>query len=149
MRYKKLMANYLDKNNVLSFAKDGKIILGIDDNITDEAISLAYKNDIEISKMSLIKPKAVERVVVTVIGKDSTGIIADVSSICKEYSVNILDINQTVLHGDIFTMAMVVDICNASIDIENFHIKLVELGKSRDLKINVHHEDLFNFMHRI
>ncbi len=143
------MSSYIDKNNVLSFAKNGKIVLEIDDNITDEAIEIAANNSIDVCQMSLVKPKNVERVVVTVVGRDSTGIIADVSGICKEHIINILDINQTVLHGDIFTMAMVVDINNASIDIENLHNRLVELGKSKDLKINVHHEDLFNFMHRI
>ncbi len=143
------MGNYIDKNNLMSFAKDGKIMLDIDDNITDDALLFASKNGIDVCKMILMKPQTVERVVVTVVGKDTTGIIADVSGICKDNIINILDINQTVLHGDTFTMAMVVDINKASIDLEGFHSKLLELGKEKDLKINVHHEDLFNFMHRI
>ncbi len=143
------MGNYIDKNNVLSFAKDGKIVLDTDDNITDDAVSLASKNGVDVCQITHIKPKAVERVVVTVVGRDTTGIIADVAGICKDDDINILDINQTVLHGDTFTMAMVVDINNASVDLEGFHSKLVTLGDEKSLKINVHHEDLFNFMHRI
>ncbi len=143
------MGNYIDKNNVLSFAKDGKIVLEVHDSITDDALLFANKNSIEVCQLVSIKPKTVQRVVVTVVGRDTTGIIADVAGICKDNNINILDINQTVLHGDTFTMAMVVDINNASIDLENFHKKLSLLGEEKDLKINVHHENLFNFMHRI
>lgn len=143
------MGNYIDKNHVLTLAKEGKIVLEADDTITDEAILFAYQNNIDVYKLTHIKPKLVQRVVVTIVGKDTTGIIAGITTLCKEYNINILDINQTVLHGDIFTMAMVVDINESTKSLETLNQKLLEFGKEKNLKINVQHEDLFNFMHRI
>jgi len=143
------MGKYIDKNNILSLDKDGRVILEDDDTITDDALLFAHKNNINVYKLSRIKHKSVERVIVAVVGSDSTGIISDVTTICKESQINILDINQTVLQGDFFTMAMVVDINDSNINLEIFKTKLLDFGKEKQLKINVQHEDLFNFMHRI
>ncbi len=143
------MGRFINKNNILSLSEDKKIILSDDDSITDDAISFAYKNGVNVYRLEHIKHKSVERVVVTVIGTDSTGIIAGATTICKDNSINILDISQTVLHGDIFTMAMVVDIKNASVELENFKEQLLDFAKDKNLQINLEHEDLFNFMHRI
>ncbi len=143
------MARYIDENNVLSLGENGKIILEEDDTITDNALLFAYKNNINIYRLSSVKHKTAERVVVTVVGSDTTGIISGIATICKENQINILDINQTVLHGDFFTMAMVVDINESSINLEAFKKSLLDFGEDKKLKINVQHEDLFNFMHRI
>ena len=143
------MARYIDENNVLSLGENGKIILEEDDTITDNALLFAYKNNINIYRLSSVKHKTVERVVVTVVGSDTTGIISGIATICKENLINILDISQTVLHGDFFTMAMVVDINKSSINLEAFKTSLLDFGEDKKLKINVQHEDLFNFMHRI
>ena len=48
------------------------------------------------------------RAIVTVIGKDHVGIIADVTALLAQYGVNVLDISQTVLQ-EYFTMIMLVD----------------------------------------
>ena len=45
------------------------------------------------------------RAIVTVIGKDKSGIIAEVSSVLAENDVNIEDISQTIVSGN-FTMIM-------------------------------------------
>ena len=47
--------------------------------------------------------------VVTVLGRDRVGIIADVSRLLADYGINIKDISQTIL-DDIFTMVMMVDL---------------------------------------
>ena len=88
------------------------------------------------------------RSIVTVIGKDSVGIIANVCAILAKYGVNILDISQTVLQG-YFTMIMVVDTAGATISF----IELAELlerdGAERGLTIHIQREDIFEAMHRI
>ena len=86
--------------------------------------------------------------VVTVVGKDTFGIIARVSQILFENKVNIKDISQTIME-DIFTMIMIVDLSKASADIKDISTKLEELGKSIGLSILIQHADLFNAMHRI
>ena len=88
------------------------------------------------------------RAVVTVMGKDRTGIIAATSGLLAENDVNILDITQTILQ-DLFTMVMLVDIEKAKIDFKALGTKLEDLGKELGVEIRVQHEDIFNSMHRI
>ncbi len=88
------------------------------------------------------------RAVITVIGKDTTGIIAAVSNVLNERKINILDINQSVL-SDMFVMVMLVDISEVASDFASLSQKLTELGDKMGLKILAMHEDIFNTMHRI
>ena len=88
------------------------------------------------------------KAVVSVIGRDSVGIIAKISAGCAKYSANIVDISQTVLN-EYFTMMMIVDINNLSIPFNEFVDKMSAEGASNGLDIHVMHEDIFNSMHRI
>jgi ACT domain-containing protein len=88
------------------------------------------------------------KAVVTVIGKDTVGIIASVSAECAKYSVNIIDITQSVLK-DYFAMIMLVDINTISTAFSDFSDRLSELGREKGLDIRVMHEDIFNAMHKI
>jgi ACT domain-containing protein len=91
-----------------------------------------------------IKMKAV----ITVVGHDSMGIIAKVSTVCAEVGANIEDISQSVLK-DYFAMVMVVDIDKLNIPFNGLVDKLTDLGKQNSLDIRTMHEDIFNSMHRI
>ncbi len=88
------------------------------------------------------------RAVVSVVGRDSVGIIAKVSGGCAECGANILDISQTVLN-EYFTMIMIVDIQNLTVSFDAFVDRMAELGNQVGLEIHVMHEDIFNSMHRI
>ncbi|ADU27530.1 ACT domain-containing protein [Ethanoligenens harbinense] len=88
------------------------------------------------------------KAVITVIGKDMTGIIARVSSICSENKINITEATQSVLQ-DVFAMIMLVDMSSAQIDCAGLSDKMDGLGKEMGLTIHVMHENLFNSMHRI
>lgn len=88
------------------------------------------------------------RAVITVIGKDTTGIIAAVSGVLKEKEINILDINQSVL-SDMFVMVMLVDISSSKVDFAALSGELTDLGDKMGLKILAMHEDIFNTMHRV
>ena len=88
------------------------------------------------------------KAVVSVIGRDSVGIIAKISAGCARYSANIVDISQTVLN-EYFTMMMIVDIDNLSIPFNEFVDKMTAEGASNGLDVHVMHEDIFNSMHRI
>ena len=79
------------------------------------------------------------RAIVTVVGKDRVGIIAQVCTLLSQQDVNVLDISQTVLQG-YFTMIMLVD---ASVKL------LEEKGREEGLVIHAQREDIFNAMHRI
>lgn len=88
------------------------------------------------------------RIIITVIGQDRVGIIASVSGILAENSVNILDISQTILQG-FFAMVLVADREKSSVDLSSLKEKLNQLGTELGVKIDAQHEDVFRYMHRI
>ncbi|MBO5091731.1 MAG: ACT domain-containing protein [Clostridia bacterium] len=88
------------------------------------------------------------KAVVTVIGKDSVGIIAEVSMECAKHKANIVDITQSVLK-DYFAMIMLVEIEKMETEFAVFQRELSELGQKKGLDIRVMHEEIFNSMHRI
>ena len=88
------------------------------------------------------------KTVVSVIGKDSVGIIAKVSAICAECNANILDITQSVLE-DMFVMVMMTEIKDINCSFAEYSDKMKALGEENNLDIRVMHKDIFNSMHRI
>ena len=86
--------------------------------------------------------------IVTVIGQDKVGIIANVCTLLAENNVNILDISQTILQGN-FTMVMAVDIGAATAPFGELSAALAELGKEMGLSIRIQREEIFNAMHQI
>ena len=88
------------------------------------------------------------RTVISVMGKDTVGIISKVSAICNDCNVNILDITQSVL-DDIFVMVMLTDISESNWDFATFSDRLKSMGTENCLDVRVMHEDVFNSMHRI
>ena len=88
------------------------------------------------------------RAVITVLGKDTVGILASVSAACATHRVNILEVTQSVLQ-DFFAMMMLVDIANADIPLDSFADELNALGQQQQLSVHVMHEDIFTSMHEI
>ena len=88
------------------------------------------------------------KAVITVTGKDSVGIIANVASECAKYDANIVDISQSVL-SEYFAMIMLADIDKLSVPFSDFVDALAGVGKGKGLEIHVMHEDIFNTMHHI
>ena len=86
--------------------------------------------------------------VITVVGRDRVGIIAGVAGLLASVQVNIKDISQTILQ-DVFTMIMLVEISQMTIDIKELGKKLETLGQQIGLSIRVQHSDIFDAMHRI
>lgn len=86
--------------------------------------------------------------VVTVIGKDTVGILAKVSTLCAEYSVNVEEVTQSILK-EMFAMIMLTDVSKLTVPFSEFADKMKELGEKEGLSIFVMHEDIFNSMHKI
>ncbi len=86
------------------------------------------------------------KAVITVIGKDRVGIIANVSSFLAEKSVNILDISQTIMQN-MFCMIMLVKLEDDNVT--EVSEGLEEVGKELGLSIHLQREELFESMHRI
>lgn len=88
------------------------------------------------------------KAIVTVVGKDTVGIIAGVCVELAGYNVNVLDISQTVMQG-YFTMMMVVEVSESKIPLAELAQKLEEKGKEMGLSIRLQREDIFEAMHRV
>ena len=88
------------------------------------------------------------KAIVTVIGKDTVGIIAEVCTLLAARGVNVLDISQTVLQ-EYFTMIMLVDVSGCACPFVDLAEELKQHGAERGLSIRIQREDIFNAMHRI
>ena len=88
------------------------------------------------------------KAVVTVVGKDRVGIIAETCVTLASYNVNILDISQTVLQ-EYFTMMMVVDVSGANLPLSLICQQMDAKGQEMGLSIRIQREDIFEAMHRV
>lgn len=88
------------------------------------------------------------KAVVTVIGLDSVGILARVSSVCAEHNANVIDVTQSVMQK-LFTMIMLIDISDLNSDFAALQSSFNALGEKIGMKIHIMHEDVFNSMHHI
>ena len=88
------------------------------------------------------------RAIITVVGKDTVGIIAKVCTYLAENQINILDISQTIV-SDYFNMMMVVDANKSTKDISELINDLDAIGNEIGVVIKCQREEIFNKMHRI
>ena len=88
------------------------------------------------------------KAIVTVVGKDRIGIIANVCSLLAHYQVNILDISQTVMQG-YFTMMMAVDTAKSEIPFVELAQKLEAKGEEMAMSIRLQREDIFDAMLKV
>ena len=89
-----------------------------------------------------------KKVVITVVGKDSVGIIAKVCTYLAENDINILDISQTIVQ-EYFNMMMIVDFGKTKKDFLVAANELEAVGESIGVIIKAQREDIFDMMHRI
>lgn len=88
------------------------------------------------------------RAVITVVGKDTVGILSKVSGICAEFNANVTEVTQSVLQ-DMFAMIMLVDISKLDRSFSELVDRMNALGEDMGLKINTMHEEIFNTMHTV
>lgn len=88
------------------------------------------------------------RAIITVVGKDTVGIIAKVCTYLADNQINILDISQTIVQ-EFFNMMMIVDMTKSSKSFDTISAELTQLGKETGVQVKIQLEDIFNKMHRI
>lgn len=88
------------------------------------------------------------KAVITVLGKDTVGILAKVSAACAEEGVNIIEVTQSIMQ-DLFAMIMLADIKDSNVTVDDLSKKLDKVGEEMGVKVHVMHEDIFNSMHKI
>ena len=88
------------------------------------------------------------KAIITVVGKDTVGIIAKVCTYLAENKINILDISQTIVQG-YFNMMMIVDLTNVNSTFDSINSSLVQIGEGMGVQIKCQREEIFDKMHRI
>ena len=86
--------------------------------------------------------------VISVLGRDATGIVAEVAVELRECGVNIDDISQTLL-GEIFSMTMIVTLNTDVADFNTAQERLAAAGERIGVQITLQREDVFQFMYKI
>ncbi|SDH98233.1 ACT domain-containing protein [Pseudobutyrivibrio sp. 49] len=88
------------------------------------------------------------KVIITVVGKDTVGIIARICTYLAGSGVNVLDITQTIVQG-FFNMMMIVDIEKATKNFGEIQKDLESLGDEIGVQVKAQKEEIFEKMHRI
>lgn len=89
-----------------------------------------------------------KKVIITVVGKDTVGIIAEVCTYLANNKINILDISQTIVSG-YFNMMMITDMESSTADFTKVVDELNELGDKIGVNIKAQKEEIFESMHRL
>lgn len=88
------------------------------------------------------------KTIITVVGKDTVGIIAKVCNYLADKQINILDISQTIVQ-EYFNMMMIVDMEKATKPFEQIAEELEQVGDEIGVRIKCQREEIFTKMHRI
>ena len=89
-----------------------------------------------------------KKTIITVVGKDTVGIIAKVCIYLAENKINILDISQTIV-DDYFNMMMIADMSQSVKSVSEVSDNLDKLGEEIGVIIRCQREEIFNSMHRL
>lgn len=92
--------------------------------------------------------KTADKTIITVVGKDTVGIIAKVCTYLAEAQINVLDISQTIVQG-YFNMMMIVDVTEKDTQFTQICDDLEKLGKEIGVNIRCQREEIFEKMHRL
>ena len=92
--------------------------------------------------------KSMKKCIITVVGKDTVGIIAKVCTYLAENKINILDISQTIVQG-YFNMMMITDMEKAEKDFGEIAKDLDVVGEGIGVTIRCQRAEIFEKMHRL
>ena len=89
-----------------------------------------------------------KKYIVTVLGKDSTGLVAQVSDFCWKKDLNIEEIKQEIIDGNFF-MLMSVDAEQSKSSFKEIQDGLVKMGEKIGLQVVLYDTEIFKTMHRV
>lgn len=89
-----------------------------------------------------------DKIIITVVGKDTVGILAKVCTYLANNKINILDISQTIVQG-IFNMMMIADNTNSEKEFDQCQKELDQIGEELGVQVKCQKEAIFEMMHRI
>ena len=88
------------------------------------------------------------RAFITVIGRDTVGVIARISTVCSELNINIQDVTQSILQ-EMFCMIMLMDLSKCTVSHEELRSRFAQAGAELGMQVNVTRQEVFDAMHKI
>ena len=89
-----------------------------------------------------------KKCIVTVLGKDTVGIVAKVCTYLAADRTNILGISQAIIQG-YFNMMVIADVTELDKDFTQLCDEMVALGQEIGVSIHCQREEIFEKMHRL
>ena len=88
------------------------------------------------------------KAVITVIGRDTVGVVAKVSAVCAELNINIEDVSQSIMQ-DMFCMIRLVNLNGCTVDSAAMRERFSALGKEMQMQVTVTRQEVFDAMHTV
>ena len=88
------------------------------------------------------------KAVITVVGKDTVGVVARVGGVCGNLNINIEDVTQSIMQ-EMFCMIMLVDLSRCNVSHEQVREALADLGKEMGMQVTITRQEVFEAMHHI
>jgi len=88
------------------------------------------------------------KAIVTIVGKDQVGIIANVCSQLAACNINILEISQKIMDG-FFTMMLITDLSGCEKPLDEVSDLLSVCAKGKTLSIRIQREEMFDAMYKL
>ena len=120
----------------------------ISDKINEKLSTSVNPDELVLLRMISEEKKDKEMAVVSVIGQDSVGIVAEVTRVLAESSANIEGMNQAIVTG-YFALILTIDVSSMKISIDKLQELMNAVADKKNLKIYIQHENIFRSMNRI
>jgi len=118
------------------------------DKITNKLSHVVKPDELVLLNLKAKEQIATEMAVVSVIGEDSVGIVAEVTRILAENSANIEGMSQAIVSG-YFALILTINVAGMNISIDDLQEKMDQVAEKKNLKIYIQHENIFKTMNRI
>ena len=135
-------------NEELGKVIDQDKLHAITDKIIEKLSALVTPDELALLKMISKEKTDKEMAVVSVIGQDSVGIVAEVTKILAENNANIESMTQSIVSG-YFALILTIDVSSIKSSIDNLQQLMDTIAEKKNLKIYIQHENIFRSMNRI
>jgi len=135
-------------NEELGKVIDQDKLHAITDKIIEKLSALVTPDELALLKMISKEKTDKEMAVVSVIGQDSVGIVAEVTKILAENNANIESMTQSIVSG-YFALILTIDVSSIKSSIDNLQQLMDAIADKKNLKIYIQHENIFRSMNRI
>lgn len=88
------------------------------------------------------------KAVITVVGRDTVGVVARISGICSQLNINIQDVTQSIMQ-EMFCMIMLVDLTHCNVDPMEMRSRFEQAGEEMGMQVTLTRQEVFEAMHHI